>query len=205
MRWVVVLGLVAACGDEESKAPAPPEPVARNTAPVRELDAAVRPTDAAPAADAPVEVGVMTSRDGYDLITSRELLPDLSKFSGLKRERDAGADPEGVPSKVMLEGSEGEFAGLSREEVDRVVKSRKGVIRACYQREIQDVPDLAGKLVIAFTIDAAGKVTQASVDADRSTLHNADVASCVTRQIIKLRFPAKGGAIVKYPFIFSPS
>jgi hypothetical protein len=46
-------------------------------------------------------------------------------------------------------------------------------------------------------------VTRAKIDSGKSTLRNATVEECVTRQIIKLKFPAKGGGFVNYPFIFS--
>ncbi len=51
-------------------------------------------------------------------------------------------------------------------------------------------------------INAEGKVTSARIDG-KSSLRNAAVESCVKRQIQGLKFPAKGGAVVNYPFIFS--
>ncbi|MCA9677598.1 MAG: AgmX/PglI C-terminal domain-containing protein [Kofleriaceae bacterium] len=104
---------------------------------------------------------------------------------------------------VAIGTSTGDFSGLSREEIDRVVKSRKGTIQACYQKEVNRTRGIAGKLVVSFTINAAGKVTSARVDGGKSSLRNAGVESCVKRQILGLKFPAKGGAVVNYPFIFS--
>lgn len=119
--------------------------------------------------------------------------------------KGSGGTGSGVKeAKVQFTGGSGDFSGgLSREEVDRVVRSRKGTIQACYQREVNRNRGLAGKLVVNFTINATGKVTSARVDAGKSTLRNAAVESCVKRQIQGMKFPAKGGAIVNYPFIFS--
>lgn len=97
----------------------------------------------------------------------------------------------------------GDFGGLTKEEIDKVVKSRAGLIKACYQKELDKVKGLGGKVVIKFTIDAGGTVTKASPDGGKSTLQNAAVNDCVVRQILKLKFPAKGGGFVNYPFIFS--
>ncbi len=97
----------------------------------------------------------------------------------------------------------GDFGGLTKEEIDKVVKSRAGLIKACYQKELDKQKGLGGKLVIKFSIDAGGTVTKAAPDGGKSTLQNAAVSDCVVRQIFKLKFPAKGGGQVNYPFIFS--
>ena len=104
---------------------------------------------------------------------------------------------------VATGNASGDLGGLTREEIDRIVKSRAGLIRACYQRELNKTRGLGGKLVVRFSIDGAGKVKSSSIDG-KSVLRNAEVESCVKRQIMKLEFPAKGsGAVVNYPFIFS--
>jgi hypothetical protein len=97
----------------------------------------------------------------------------------------------------------GDFGGLSREEIDRVVKSRQGLIRACYQKELNRARGLGGKLVVNFVIAADGSVKSTRVDPGKSTLRNEAVESCVRTQIARLRFPAKGGGVVNYPFVFS--
>ncbi len=124
-----------------------------------------------------------------------------------RKPRGTGGNGTGmVETKVKFEGGDGQFkGGLTREEVDRVVRSRASGIKACYQREANRDRSLEGKLVVNFTVDAAGAVTQTRIVGDRSTLKNAEVEKCVRRQIQSLsgKFPAKGGAIVNYPFIFN--
>jgi hypothetical protein len=104
---------------------------------------------------------------------------------------------------VATGSASGDFGGLTKEEIDRVVRSRQGLIRSCYQRELDHTAGLGGKLVVNFTIAPAGEVTQSKIDGGKSTLRNAAVEDCVNRQIGKLRFPPKGGGFVNYPFIFS--
>lgn len=122
-----------------------------------------------------------------------------------RKPKGNGGNGDGIKeAKVKFEGSSGDFSGgLTREEVDRVVKSAKGRIQACYQREANRDRTLGGKLVVSFSIDASGKVTSTRIAGDRSSLKSQTVESCVKRQIQALKFPAKGGAIVNYPFIFS--
>jgi hypothetical protein len=100
-------------------------------------------------------------------------------------------------------GASGDFSGLTKEEIDKVVRSRQGFIKACYQKELNRTRGLGGKLVVNFVIDAGGTVKSTRVEGGKSTLRNSEVESCVRGQISRMKFPAKGGGIVNYPFIFS--
>jgi hypothetical protein len=106
--------------------------------------------------------------------------------------------------KVALSDPEGDFGGLTAEEINRVVKARAGIFRACYQKELNRSPGLGGKLVVHFVIGGDGAVKSAKT-AGGSTMRNDDVESCVSSNIMRLKFPAKGGqANVNYPFLFQP-
>lgn len=104
---------------------------------------------------------------------------------------------------VATGAASGDFGGLTKEEIDKVVRSRQNLIKSCYQRELDRSTGLGGKLVVSFTIAPSGEVTRSKVDGGKSSLHSATVEDCVLRQINKLHFPAKGGGFVNYPFIFS--
>ena len=113
-----------------------------------------------------------------------------------------GAGPREV--KVAVGEMAGDPGGLTAEEINRTVKARGGVFRACYQKELNRSPGIAGKLVIKFKIDGSGVVQNASVTGG-STLSNAAVGECVTSNVMRLRFRAAGGAAnVTFPFVFSP-
>jgi hypothetical protein len=112
-----------------------------------------------------------------------------------------GAGPREV--KVAIGEMEGDPGGLTAEEINRVVKARGPIFRACYQRELNRSPNISGKLIIRFKIDGKGVVQAASLGG--GTLSNAAVTECVTSNVMRLKFPAKGGlANVSYPFVFSP-
>lgn len=118
-----------------------------------------------------------------------------------------GSKPREV--KVTRGEASGDFTGLTKADVDKVIKAAAGGFRACYQDALNRSPDLAGKVVVRFVIkdDSSGPrgagVTRASLDRGASTIGNSSVENCVVGKIKSLRFPAKGGAIVNYPFIFS--
>ena len=104
--------------------------------------------------------------------------------------------------KVALADPSGDFGGLTADEIDRVVKSRAGVFRACYQKELNHSPGIGGKLVVHFVIGGDGVVKSANNAG--GSLTNDEVSSCVKANIMRLKFPAKGGvANVNYPFVFS--
>jgi hypothetical protein len=113
-----------------------------------------------------------------------------------------GTGPKEVA--ITLKNAEGEFNGLTLEEIMRVVNARKNILRACYQQELNRQPSLAGTLIVAFQIGGDGIVKSAKVNS-ASSLRNAAVESCVTRNIMHLKFPAKGGlSNVKIPLKFDP-
>ena len=106
--------------------------------------------------------------------------------------------------KVSLSTPEGDFGGLTAEEINRVVKARAGIFRACYQHELNRNPGIGGKLIVHFVIGGDGVVKSAKTSGG-SSLHSDSVENCVTSNIMRLKFPAKGGqANVNYPFLFQP-
>jgi hypothetical protein len=87
----------------------------------------------------------------------------------------------------------------------REIRARISAIRACYERALKRTPTLGGKLVLRFTITAAGTVS--AVDVDDDTLHDEEVVSCLKSIIARWRFPAPAGGAVEltFPFIFAPA
>jgi len=117
---------------------------------------------------------------------------------------NGGAKPREV--KLDLKGSSGDFTGLSKDEVDRVIKQNAGKFRACYQAALNRDPTLSGKVTVRFVIkDEGGRgvVKRVSIDRGGTNIGSASVEDCVKGKVQGLTFPAKGGAIVNYPFIFS--
>ena len=103
------------------------------------------------------------------------------------------------PGKPEVVGS------IDPELIRKVVHEHRAQIRTCYETELTSKPNLAGKLVSAWTIDPTGAVTEAHTQ--ETTLRDRTVESCVASKIRTWRFPIpKGGGevFVTYPFIFTP-
>ena len=90
---------------------------------------------------------------------------------------------------------------LTEKDIDDVIHAAKGRLTHCYQREANRDPSLAGTVQVRFEIAADGRVTTARVTA--SSVKSEEVSDCLTRSIATLRFPAKGRAVVNYPFVFA--
>jgi hypothetical protein len=103
---------------------------------------------------------------------------------------------EGAPS---VEDGHVDPAAIARE-----IRARRKAIAACYERALKQQPTLAGKLVIRFSLAAAGTVTAVEIDDD--TLGSPDVASCIRATVLRWRFPAlaEGAAELSFPFVFQP-
>lgn len=103
---------------------------------------------------------------------------------------------------VLEEESEVD-GGLDKEAIARVIRSQLGQIRYCYERQLSANPDLYGKIMVKFTIGAAGSVVAQAVG--NTSLNNAMVEGCILRRIAGWQFPTpKGGTnvLVTYPFLF---
>jgi hypothetical protein len=94
--------------------------------------------------------------------------------------------------------------GLSPAQISRVVRSRYGAFRACYDGAAARNPNLKGTVSVSWRITPGGSVTGASIGG--SSLGNARVEGCVLRQVKRLRFPVADKATnASFPFAFRPS
>ena len=106
--------------------------------------------------------------------------------------------------RVELEPGEGNFGSRTADQIARVMRSRVGVFRACYAKEVAKRKSLRGKIVVRFEINPPGVVTKASLAS--STLKSEAVETCVVTQIKRLKFPAADEpSVVSYPFVFVDS
>jgi len=103
------------------------------------------------------------------------------------------AQPTRRPSQGEVKLEPIRVAGaLPQADVDRVVKARKGIYRACYQIELDRQPGLAGKLAVSLAIGADGIVT--SVSAKRRHRLGTAVESCITSNLKRIKFPVRNDA-----------
>ncbi len=108
-----------------------------------------------------------------------------------------------VASRIRTEGPK--ITGfLDANSIRQTIMRRMGMIKYCYEKVLKKNPQLHGKVVVKFTINAKGRVTKYSIES--STLNNEEVEGCVLRVIRRLRFPPpkEGGEVtVSYPIVFT--
>lgn len=93
--------------------------------------------------------------------------------------------------------------GLSAAQIARVVMSRMGAFRACYEIGAARDPSLKGGVTVSFGISPGGSVTSVSVS--NSSLSNPRVEGCISRQFGRLQFPtADKPTNAAFPFSFRP-
>ena len=102
------------------------------------------------------------------------------------------------PGKPQVEGT------IDKRIIQKVVRDHSGEFRACYERELNKIKGLNGRVVLFWLISPQGDVTKAMVK--DTSLKNATVEQCLIKSVNHWRFPApKGGGIVavEYPFVFN--
>lgn len=110
-----------------------------------------------------------------------------------------------VRGGVSMQAPEVDSQDVDREKLAAYVRSRKGAIQQCYEKELKRNPSLKGKVVVRFSITPAGRTSD--IDIEENTLGNEAVASCIKTTIRGWVFPFKppSEVPVAYPFVFAPA
>jgi protein TonB len=95
-----------------------------------------------------------------------------------------GLDPN-AGGRVQRTGSSGK-ASRAREEVEIVFDRNKGALYALYGRALREKPELAGKLVLEFTIAPSGEITNVRVVS--SELNDPELEKKIVARVRQIRF-----------------
>ncbi|MEW6056234.1 MAG: AgmX/PglI C-terminal domain-containing protein [Bdellovibrionota bacterium] len=93
--------------------------------------------------------------------------------------------------------------GLDKSVIEAVIRNNLGQIKYCYERQLVAEPDLFGKVVVLWQINANGSVEAQSIK--QTTLNSPPVEQCMLGKISGWKFPQpKNGTrvTVSYPFLF---
>ncbi len=104
-------------------------------------------------------------------------------------------------------GSKERNSGRTPQDIRAIVLAHREEARACYDRGLSAHPGLDGDLVIRWTIDPAGVVTQTSLDESRSQITEPTVVKCISEILKGIRFATSPGGFetqASYPFNFRP-
>lgn len=93
---------------------------------------------------------------------------------------------------------------LTGEQVQEGIRPNLPQVRACYEKELKKGGDFGGKVIVAWTIGADGKVRDARVI--RNSTGNRAMLPCITRVVSRWGFAkAESPTDIEYPFRFKPS
>jgi periplasmic protein TonB len=95
-----------------------------------------------------------------------------------------GLDPN-AGGRVQRTGSSGK-ASRAREEVEIMFDRNKGALYALYGRALREKPELAGKLVLEFTIAPSGEITNVRVVS--SELNDPELEKKIVARVRQIRF-----------------
>lgn len=115
-----------------------------------------------------------------------------------------GREGRGAPK--VRSGTAAVKGSLSKEAIRRVVNRHRAEVKFCYERVLNKLPDLEGRVSVKFVISPSGAVISSSVAT--SSLRNAEVESCIVGKVKTWSFPSPdGGGVVSvtYPFILQQS
>lgn len=117
---------------------------------------------------------------------------------------DGKGSGTGGERKVKGKGGGKKGQGLTPAQISRVVMSRYGAFRACYESAAARNPSLQGSVSVSWSITPGGSVGGASLGG--SSLGNGRVEGCILRQFRRLRFPtADKPTNAGWTFSFKPS
>jgi hypothetical protein len=107
--------------------------------------------------------------------------------------------PQIIVSAPTTQGS------LDKEIVRRIIRQHLNEVKYCYELQLPRHPDLAGRIVVQFTIAPTGGVAASLLQT--STLNNIAVESCIVQAVRRWEFPRRdaGMTIVSYPFVLVPA
>jgi hypothetical protein len=102
-------------------------------------------------------------------------------------------------------GSPEAEGGLSKEQINRVVRAHAAAVKYCYEKELQRHPNLTGRVDLAWVIRPNGMVDRAHVA--KSTMEDQEVEGCMVRQVKNWQFPKSDAETIvgSYPFLFKGS
>ena len=150
-----------------------------------------------------VSTGEVATGDGSALAGSAIGDGDLIAVESLSLvESGGGGTPGGKGEDGSVSG--GGSALRSNASLLAVVRRYAAGIQYCYENELKRESSLAGKVVVAITIAAAGNVLNATVVDD--SIGSEAMLGCAMAQIREWKFPKIDEGVVTFraPFVFTP-
>ncbi|MBM4362240.1 MAG: AgmX/PglI C-terminal domain-containing protein [Deltaproteobacteria bacterium] len=197
----LALASAAVLGACKRETPPPPSPDPSASAqPPEPLSALTAPGGASPDAR---RARVLRLLAGGEAATALPLV-DVSEGKTFEPAlRDRVAPMVDVPRVKIRMGETKVVGDLPHEVVQRVVRQNFGRFRLCYEKGLERDSELAGEIVLEFTINPAGT---AQVSKAGGTMKDTAVVDCVRESLGAVTFPERrrGDVQVTFPVRFLP-
>ena len=109
-----------------------------------------------------------------------------------------------VVSKLSVEVDQS-GGNIDRGALERLITSRSGELRDCYEVALARKPGIAGKVVISLSILKTGRASNVAVD--DSSINDSGFRRCLIRKVNAWSYPqpSKKTGMILLPFVFSPA
>lgn len=106
-----------------------------------------------------------------------------------------GADVETDTNEVKYRG------GLDKEIILRIMRGHQDEVRDCYEHGLAKDPQLEGRVLLKFTVDLEGSVSEAAIDNVAEA--PPEVGKCIRDAVMTWKFPrpVHEEVTISYPFL----
>ncbi len=124
--------------------------------------------------------------DGDDLLDAKRSIQSEEEKAP---DADADDEDETIPKVATIQFGEPDVEGsCSSDDVTLVFESRDGGFENCYEREVQQNPELSGTLTVDWQIEPGGAIS--NIDIAESSIDHEDLEQCVAQITRRMRFSA---------------
>lgn len=113
---------------------------------------------------------------------------------------DLGSAPK-VEVKPTMSTGDLDFDGSDASGVSAVVKKYRGRLKYCYEKALKTNPSLAGRVVLAWTVEAGEAF---DIYVAENTTGDEDFASCLKGKVRRWDFAGVDDGNARIPFVFQP-
>ncbi len=78
--------------------------------------------------------------------------------------------------------------GISKEDLQRIIKQQIPAIELCYQKALAKKPNTQGQITLQLVIDSKGRVTKVNLVSSRS--NDKKLEECIVQKVKEMNFPA---------------
>lgn len=121
--------------------------------------------------------------------TPRLAAPFATRAYEVDAKNQVKKDEETKSGSVKLSVELGEITtsgGISKEDLQKIIKQQITSIEFCYQKTLKKKPNIQGEVIIQLVIDSKGKVTKANLVS--SKLNDKKLQECILQKIKGLNF-----------------